>query len=74
MLFLFCLTIDDEQITHLICVRLKSLFCEFLLGEERGPGGGGSGFPVFPPFLLSCKHQKTSYHMTLELAGPQIDA
>ena len=40
------LPLDDGQITHLIHVRLKICLYDFFRG--------GSGFPVFSPFLLAC--------------------
>ena len=77
------MTVDDGQITHLICVRLKIVLYDFL--------GGGSGFPVFPPLFfravqplhklrdIPCaistqnvrKHQKTPYDS--KLVGPPFD-
>ena len=56
--------LDNSQITHLICVRLKMLLHDFFLRQV-----GGSGFPVLSsPFLFLKLHIKC---LDFHLASPQ---
>ena len=48
---------DDGQIAHLAFVCLNDLLHDFWVC-----GGGGSGFPVFFAFFLSCNHTSAHKH------------